>query len=62
MHIFTSDTSTWSKLEGEGKKPCARDKLQGCVIDTCIYYFGGFGPQLTMDDDDEDWEDVRPVD
>ena len=51
-----SETLTWSVVEGEGNRPSARDKLQGTVIDTRIYYFGGFGPKLTGGEDD--WEDV----
>ncbi|XP_060569590.1 kelch domain-containing protein 1-like [Ruditapes philippinarum] len=62
LYVFDTDTSTWSKIDGEGKKPSARDKLQGCVMDSCIYYFGGFGPQLTGDEDDEDWEDMDDSD
>jgi len=53
-------TNTWSEVVTEGSKPSSRDKLQAAVVDTCVYYFGGFGPKLTGDEDaeDEDWEDV----
>lgn len=56
FHMFDTETDTWSEPETKGKKPSARDKLQGCVVDSRIYYFGGFGPELTGDEDE--WEDM----
>ena len=57
--FYLTDTSTWQEVKAEGPKPSPRDKLQGTAIDTNIYYFGGFGPKQTgEEDDDEDWEDV----
>ncbi|KAH3781796.1 kelch domain-containing protein 1-like isoform X2 [Dreissena polymorpha] len=58
LHMLDLDTLKWTELTGEGIAPSPRDKLQAAVIDTRIYYFGGFGPKATVDDDDdEDWED-----
>ena len=55
---FYPETLTWRTVNADGPKPSPRDKLQGTTIDKNIYYFGGFGPKLTGDDDDDDWEDV----
>ena len=58
MLLTLTDTSTWQEVKAEGPKPSPRDKLQGTAIDDKIYYFGGFGPKLTGDEED-DWDDVR---
>ncbi|KAL4227507.1 F-box only protein 42 [Mactra antiquata] len=60
LYAFDIDTSTWSELQCEGPKPSARDKLQGTAVDKCIYYFGGFGPKFTGEE--EDWEDMDDED
>lgn len=56
MHVFDIEKSCWSELQCEGTRPSARDKLQGTVVDNCIYYFGGFGPKFAGVD--EEWEDL----
>ena len=49
-------TSSWSLSSVAGSPPSPRDKMASAVIGCKIFYFGGFGPQGTMDSDDE----VRP--
>ncbi|WAR00752.1 KLDC1-like protein, partial [Mya arenaria] len=56
FYMFDTESKKWSAVESEGSHPSARDKLQGAVIDRLIYYFGGFGPQGSLEEDD--WEDV----
>ncbi|KAK7011091.1 kelch domain-containing protein 1 [Biomphalaria glabrata] len=67
IFVYDTVTNSWCILETEGNRPRARDKLQAVVIDTNIYYFGGFGPKSDEaeaadlegnDDDEEDEEDI----
>lgn len=58
LYMFDTKTSEWTEVQGEGNKPSPRDKLQGTVVGGQIYYFGGFGPKFTGEEDEEDWEDL----
>lgn len=61
MYMFDTNKKVWTEVKSEGNKPSPRDKLQGTVVDKCIYYFGGFGPKQTGDEQ-EDWEDLEDDD
>lgn len=53
LHVYDTETSTWSTLEGVGNAPSPRDKLASVAVGKCIYYFGGFGPKVVKEGEEE---------
>lgn len=54
LHVYDTESSTWSLLEVVGSGPSPRDKLASVTVGKCIYYFGGFGPKVHKEGEEEE--------
>ncbi|MCO5579184.1 hypothetical protein L7F22_033037 [Adiantum nelumboides] len=62
--VYVLDTKdwVWSKITVRGLPPSPRDKHTACLLGSKMYVFGGFGPSLTSNNEDQDGNALSDTD
>ena len=61
LFCFDTNTQSWSQPEVNGQVPGARDGHSACVINHCMYVFGGYEEETNQFSQDVHMLDLRTM-